>query len=70
MNALFDVVLDKPSFNNRLMLLDIAQTSKQKLEQLEEARRQALAEKKKREKELLEKSKGRRSEPIFRKNRQ
>ena len=70
MNALFDVVLDKPSFNNRLMLLDIAQTSKQKLEQLEEARRQALAEKKKREKELLEKSKGRRSEPIFRKNKQ
>ena len=70
MNALFDVVLDKPSFNNRLMLLDIAQTSKQKLEQLEEARRQALAEKKQREKELLEKSKGRRSEPIFRKNRQ
>lgn len=28
-NALFDMVLDKPSFNNKLMLLDMAEKSKQ-----------------------------------------
>lgn len=68
MNALFEVVLDKPSFNNRLMLLDMVESSKQKLEQIEGARRRALQEKQQREKEL--KAKGRRSEPIFRKNKQ
>lgn len=68
MNALFEVVLDKPSFNNRLMLLDLVESSKQKLEQIEEARRRAQREKEQREKE--QKSKGRRSEPIFRKNKQ
>ena len=67
MNALFDVVLDKPSFNNRLMLLDIAEKSKSKLEQIEESRRKALAEK---EKEKEKKQKNRRSEPLFRKNKQ
>lgn len=68
MNALFEVVLDKPSFNNRLMLLDMVESSKQKLEQIEQARRQALLDKQQREKE--QKAKGRRSEPIFRKNKQ
>ena len=68
LNALFDVVLDKPSFNNRLMLLDMVESSKQKLEQIEEARRRAQIEKEQREKE--QKAKGRRSEPIFRKNKQ
>ena len=67
LNALFDVVLDKPSFNNRLMLLDMVESSKQKLEQIEEARRRAQIEKEQREKE--QKAKGRRSEPIFRKNK-
>lgn len=60
MNALFDVVLDKPSFNNRLMLLDMAETSKSKLEQLEEARRKALSEKA---------HKNRRNEPVFKKEK-
>lgn len=68
LNALFDVVLDKPSFNNRLMLLDMVESSKQKLEQIEEARRRAQIEKEQHEKE--QKAKGRRSEPIFRKNKQ
>lgn len=70
MEALFEIVLDKPSFNNRLMLLDIAEKSKQKLEQIEEERRQTLAEKEKeqREKQAAEKNKrgkGRRGEPVF-----
>ncbi len=63
LNALFEVVLDKPSFNNRLMLLDMAETSKQKLEQIEEARRKALLEKEQREQQ----KKDRRNEPIFKK---
>lgn len=67
LNALFEVVLDKPSFNNRLMLLDIAEKSKSKLDKIIESRRRALAEK---EKAKEAKPKGRRSEPLFRKNRQ
>lgn len=65
MNALFDVVLDKPSFNNRLMLLDIAQKSKSKLDKIVEDRNRERAE---REKEAA-KAKGRRSEPLFRKKK-
>lgn len=70
MEALFEIVLDKPSFNNRLMLLDIAEKSKQKLQQIEEERRQALLDKEKaqREKQAAEKNKrgkGRRGEPVF-----
>lgn len=68
MNALFDVVLDKPSFNNRLMLLDIAQKSKSKLEQIVESRRKALEEQEK-AKEAA-KAKGRRAEPLFRRKKQ
>lgn len=64
LNALFDVVLDKPSFNNRLMLLDIAEKSKSKLEKIEESRRRAVAEK-----EAERAAKGRRSEPLFRKKK-
>ncbi len=64
LNALFDVVIDKPSFNNRLMLLDIAEKSKSKLEKIEESRRRAVAEK-----EAERAAKGRRSEPLFRKKK-
>lgn len=67
MNALFDIVLDKPSFNNRLMLLDIAEKSKSKLEQIEAERLRAAREKD--EQERLKREKGRRAEPIFRKKR-
>lgn len=58
LDALFEIVLDKPSFNNRLMLLDIAEKSKNKLTQIEEERRKAKEQKE-------EFKKGRRSEPIF-----
>lgn len=67
MNALFEIVLDKPSFNNRLMLLDIAEKSKSKLEQIEAERRRAAREKE--EQERLKREKGRRAEPIFRKKK-
>ncbi len=57
MDALFDIVLDKPSFNNRLMLLDIAEKSKSRLEERIRART---------ERETLRNKAGdRRSEPIF-----
>ena len=65
MNALFEIVLDKPSFNNRLMLLDIAQKSKSKLEQIEAER--AKAKKEKEEMEKQRRQKGRRAEPVYRK---
>lgn len=65
MNALFEIVLDKPSFNNRLMLLDLAEKSKSRLEQIEADRRAAELERQEREKS----QKGRRSEPIFTKRK-
>lgn len=34
LNALFEIVLDKPSFNNRLMLIEFAEKSKERLEQM------------------------------------
>ncbi len=43
-NVLFEIVLDKPSFNNKLMLIDMAQRSKQKAEELAAAREAALRE--------------------------
>lgn len=58
MNALFEIVLDKPSFNNRLMLLDIAEKSKTRLEE-------RLRAKKEREEQLLD----RRNEPVFTKKK-
>lgn len=67
MNALFDIVLDKPSFNNRLMLLDIAEKSKSKLEQLEAERLKAKQEKQ--EEERLRREKGRRAEPVYTKKK-
>lgn len=45
MNALFEMVLDKPSFNNKLMLLDMAEKSKQRLEEMMAERERAAAEK-------------------------
>ncbi len=67
MNALFEIVLDKPSFNNRLMLLDIAEKSKSKLEQIEAERLRVQREKA--EAERLKREKGRRSEPVFTKKK-
>ncbi|MCH5204911.1 MAG: hypothetical protein J1F03_09175, partial [Oscillospiraceae bacterium] len=62
-NALFEIVLDKPSFNNRLMLIDIAEKSKSKLEQIEADRRRA--EEEKAERERAKRARGRRAEPVF-----
>ena len=62
LDALFDIVLDKPSFNNRLMLLDIAEKSKSKLAEIEEQRRKSREEKE-------NFAKDRRSEPIFSKHK-
>lgn len=45
MNALFEIVLDKPSFNNKLMLLDMAEKSKQRLDEIMAERERAAAEK-------------------------
>lgn len=67
MNALFEIVLDKPSFNNRLMLLDIAEKSKSKLEQIEADRLRLIREKE--EQERLKREKGRKAEPIFKKKK-
>lgn len=60
MNALFEMVLDKPSFNNKLMLLDMAEKSKQRLEEIMAERERQAAEK--RAEEAL---KQRRNEPVF-----
>ena len=67
LNALFDIVLDKPSFNNRLMLLDIAEKSKSKLEQIEAERLRAAQEKAEQERAKREKS--RRAEPVFKRKK-
>lgn len=61
-NVLFEIVLDKPSFNNKLMLLDMAERSKNKLEQLAAEREQRL-------KAQRERERNRRSEPIFSKKK-
>lgn len=65
LNALFEIVLDKPSFNNRLMLLDIAEKSKSKLEQMEAERDKIRREKE--EQQRLRVEKGRKSEPTYNK---
>ncbi len=44
-NVLFEIVLDKPSFNNKLMLIDMAQKSKQKIDERNAAREAALRKK-------------------------
>lgn len=66
-NVLFEIVLDKPSFNNKLMLLDMAERSKAKLEQI-------AAEREKKQRELEEQRRqqsrsDRRNEPIFSKRK-
>lgn len=53
-NVLFEIVLDKPSFNNKLMLLDMAERSKSKLEQLAAEREQRLKARQEREKSRRE----------------
>lgn len=63
--ALFEIVLDKPSFNNRLMLLDMAQKSKERLEKLAEERENRLREQIEREKLKND----RRKEPVFSKKK-
>ena len=60
-NVLFEIVLDKPSFNNKLMLIDMAEKSKLKAEELAAAREAALREK------IAEKS--RLDEPVFSKRK-
>ncbi len=64
MNALFEIVLDKPSFNNRLMLLDIAEKSKTRLEE----RLRAREEREEQRRELRDPH-DRRSEPVFTKKK-
>lgn len=41
-NVLFEIVLDKPSFNTKLMLLDMAERSKQKIDEINAARDAAI----------------------------
>ncbi len=60
LGALFDMVLDKPSFNNKLMLLDMAEKSKQRLEEIKAERERIAAEKR-----AAKALKHRRSEPVF-----
>ena len=67
MNTLFEIVLDKPSFNNRLMLIDIAEKSKSKLEQIEADKRRA--EEERAERERVKRAKGRRGESVFSKKK-
>ncbi len=59
-NALFEIVLDKPGFNNKLMLLDMAQKSKQRLDKKIAERERAAAEKR-----TAQALKHRRGEPVF-----
>ncbi len=49
LQVLFEIVLDKPSFNSKLILLDMAQKSKEKLQQLSLERERRLNEKRARE---------------------
>lgn len=70
-NALFDMVLDKPSFNNKLMLLDMAEKSKQRLEEIRAERERIAAEK--RAAQALKHKKtpvNRRNEPVYTRKKQ
>lgn len=69
MNALFEIVLDKPSFNNRLMLLDMAERSKAKLDRIAAEREQQRREREELEKLAKERKNSRKNEPIFTKRR-
>ena len=65
-NVLFEMVLDKPSFNNKLMLIDMAQRSKQRLEERHAKRAE---QQKARIEASTHKHHDRRSEPIFTKRK-
>lgn len=69
LNVLFDIVLDKPSFNNKLMLLDMAERSKTKLEQIAAERERKLAEERQARLERERMERDRRKEPVFSKRR-
>lgn len=60
MNALFDIVLDKPAFNNKLMLIDMAEKSKQRLDEMIAERERAAAERR-----AAKALNHRRGEPVF-----
>lgn len=60
MNALFEIVLDKPAFNNKLMLIDMAEKSKQRLEEMIAERERAAAERR-----AAKALNHRRGEPVF-----
>lgn len=61
LNVLFEIALDKPSFNTKLMLLDMAERSKQKIEEMNAAREAALKQK--------AEINSRKSEPVFSKKK-
>lgn len=69
-NVLFDIVLDKPSFNNRLMLIDLAEKSKERLEQMKEDAIRAAHEKEEQKlRERVAKAVAdRRGEPVYSKS--
>lgn len=60
-NVLFEIVLDKPSFNNKLMLIDMAQKSKQRIDEHNAAKLAAQREK--------AAQKSRLDEPVFSKRK-
>lgn len=60
MNALFEIVLDKPAFNNKLMLIDMAEKSKQRLDEMIAERERAAAERR-----AAKALNHRRGEPVF-----
>lgn len=67
--VLFDIVLDKPSFNNKLMLLDMAERSKNKLDQIAAERERKLEAERQAQLERERMERDRRKEPIFSKKR-
>ena len=70
-NALFDMVLDKPSFNNKLMLLDMAEKSKQRLEDIRAERELIAAEKRAAQAVKIKKTPvNRRNEPVYTRKKQ
>lgn len=73
LNALYEIVLDKPSFNNRLMLIDLAEKSKEKLDRLKAERLKAEKEREERRRPKKQAksqpTSDRRSEPVFTKKK-
>lgn len=64
MNALFEMVLDKPAFNNKLMLIDMAEKSKLRLEEMIAERERAAAERR-----AAKALNHRRGEPVYTRKR-